>query len=483
MSVIEQLEKFINTLEKEAYEVGAGLKEEACFAAIFESAGKLISEETIAELKNADIEHSERAEYLSFLFCMLIDERVKDRTDEVITMELGLEVDTPDGKVPYRQLMIDIANEKSHEKRKALDDVRAEARRPLDEINAEIMTGTYDFIKQYGYTSYLDFFEKLEGVSLTDLKAETQRLLDETSDFYHRELEHYAETFLKMKVKDLSQYDLAYMRRADLFDAMFPAEKLLPAAWDTMDNMGINAKEHPHVHLDIEKRPLKSPRAFCCPVRVPEEVYLVIMPHGGVDDYSSFLHELGHTLHYAHANAGLSVAARYLGDNSVTEAFAGHLEHLIFNKEWLRRRLGIEDASEYLRYMKFFELYMLRRYSGKLHYEMDLHGGKHALAECPRIYAEKLSGATSVDYNPAFYLQDLDSHFYCARYLRAWMLERQVRDKLTKDFGPAWFDERDAGKTLITLWSRGQQYRAEAVSAALGFDSLNFDSFIAEYSR
>lgn len=483
MKKLQELETFIQDLEREAYEVGAGLKNEANFSAIFDKMDSLISSDTVAEVRNSDIDPVEKGEYMSFLLCMIIDKNTKQHTDEVITKELEATIDIDGEHIPFRQLPILIANEQSHELRGKLDEIRRRLQEELlNPASAEIMQFTHEMAQSYGYDSYNDFFEQIEGVSLSDLRAETDRLLETTEDIYRRELAHYSETFLKIPARDLAQYDLSYMRRADLFDPMFPADKLIDSAWTTMSNMGIQAQEHPHVRLDVEKRDRKSPRAFCCPVRVPEEVYLVIMPHGGVDDYSSFLHELGHTLHYAHTNDSLPLAARHLGDNSVTEAHASTLENLIVNSLWLERRLGVSDAGDYLRFMNFFELYMLRRYCGKLQYEMELHGGKHSIADCRDIYAETLTRATAVQYDPAFYLSDVDNHFYCARYLRAWMLERQIRAKLIEKHDLDWFDKPEAGNLLLQMWAQGQKFKAEAISQALGFDSLNFDFIIDGYS-
>ena len=43
---------------------------------------------------------------------------------------------------------------------------------------------------------------------------------------------------------------------------------------------GSTSHAQANVHLDAEPRPTKSPRAFCAPLRVPDEVYLVIAPVG-----------------------------------------------------------------------------------------------------------------------------------------------------------------------------------------------------------
>ena len=109
--------------------------------------------------------------------------------------------------------------------------------------------------------------------------------------------------------------------------------------------MGIDVAPSPACCSTPSARPKKSPRAFCAPVQVPDEVYLVIAPVGGRDDYAALFHEAGHTEHYAHVDAALPVEYRYLGDNSVTEGFAFLFEHLTSDPEWLRRRLGVEDPA------------------------------------------------------------------------------------------------------------------------------------------
>ena len=141
--------------------------------------------------------------------------------------------------------------------------------------------------------------------------------------------------------------------------------------------MGIDLDAQPNLRLDLEMRPLKSPRAFCSPMRVPAEVYLVIKPQGGQDDYSTLLHEAGHAEHYTHVEADLLFAFRYLGDNSVTESYAFLMEHLLRNRRWLQEVLGAsaEDAEAFTRFSLFQKLWFLRRYVAKLNYELELHSG------------------------------------------------------------------------------------------------------------
>jgi hypothetical protein len=147
------------------------------------------------------------------------------------------------------------------------------------------------------------------------------------------------------------------------------------------------------VTLGIERRPRKSPRAFCAPVRVPGEIYLVLAPVGGRDDYGVLFHESGHTEHYAHVDPSLPFEFRYLGDNGITEAYAFLLQHLVENPHWLQRRLRIEDPSEIVSHARAKRLIYLRRYAAKLVYESELHGAQRPLHELRHRYAQLLGDA------------------------------------------------------------------------------------------
>ena len=45
-----------------------------------------------------------------------------------------------------------------------------------------------------------------------------------------------------------------------------------------MSEMGLDAKHGGRIRFDTEERHGKKPRAFCVPVQVPAEVYLVLRP-------------------------------------------------------------------------------------------------------------------------------------------------------------------------------------------------------------
>ena len=57
--------------------------------------------------------------------------------------------------------------------------------------------------------------------------------------------------------------------RATEWDAAFPADRMLPALRATLADLGIDLDAQENVHLDVEQRPSKTPRAFCSPIEVP----------------------------------------------------------------------------------------------------------------------------------------------------------------------------------------------------------------------
>lgn len=306
------------------------------------------------------------------------------------------------------------------------------------------------------------------------LQETTGRFLAATGDMYGDVLSFYATRRLGLPVGDLEKHDLAYLGRASDFDRLFPREDMVPTVLTFVRRMGVDPSAGGRIHLDIEPRPTKSPRAFCSAVRVPHEVYLVIRPSGGVDDYRSFLHELGHALHFGHTDSSLAWEERALGDNSVTETYAMLFDHLLHNPVWLRKVAGVTDTAPLVQHASFIELMMLRRYSAKLAYELELHAIE-SLGGRAELYRDLLSGATKVRYTTAHYLADVDPLFYCARYLRAWMLQAEAAALLTERFDEDWFVNPRAGTYLKELWMRGQGLSAEELSGQFGASRLTMD--------
>jgi hypothetical protein len=244
--------------------------------------------------------------------------------------------------------------------------------------------------------------------------------------------------------------------------------------------MGIDAHADGRIIYDTGEREGKRARAFCAPVRVPDEVYLVLRPHGGQADYRTLLHELGHALHFAYTRPDYPFEWRWLGDNSVTEGYAMLLDHLMHDGGWLTRYTGLgrRHAPAFLRTVGFEELHFLRRYCAKLIYETALYSGDVGWDSLPDLYVERLTNATTFRYDSADAFVDVDPRFYAARYLRAWQLQALLTESLVERFDVDWWRNPRAGPWIVSeLMGEGQRELAgelaeRATGSALSFAPL-----------
>ena len=295
------------------------------------------------------------------------------------------------------------ANEPDAERRAEIERaVLAATREHLGPHYQELIESQHACALELGWASYADMCAHCKRIDLRALSEQTAAFSAASAASYRQIVDPELRRTLGIGLDELRRADLARFFRAVEQDRHFPSARLIESFAGTMAGLGTDVSAQPGVTFDIGSRPNKAPRAFCAPVRVPGEVYLVVAPVGGWDDYVTLFHEGGHTEHSAHVDAGLPFEFRCLGDNSVTETYAFVIQHLVEDPEWLSRRLGIDDASDLVAHAKAQRLVYLRRYAGKLAYELELHGGGpdgdwDALAT---RYAQLLGAAVKIEWRP-----------------------------------------------------------------------------------
>jgi hypothetical protein len=158
------------------------------------------------------------------------------------------------------------------------------------------------------------------------------------------------------------------------------------------------------------------------------------------------------------------------------------MEHLLLDRHWIGDSLALDDASlrTLVHHAHVYYLYMIRRYGAKLVYELALHGaGPSGTGSMPQRYAATLSGALGFRYASDGWLDDVDPGFYSSQYLRAWMLEAQLRERWRQRHGERWWRPGAAGDELRALWSLGQALPAHLLAAELGMSGLGIDALEA----
>jgi hypothetical protein len=330
---------------------------------------------------------------------------------------------------------------------------------------------------------YVATFTTLTGIDLDALAAQCEAFLRETEAMWEETARALFKARLGLGLGEPTRADALHLFRFGAFDHGFPARAMEPAVRRQVAEMGLSPDADGRVVYDTGEREGKRARAFCAPVRVPEEVYLVLRPHGGQQDWNTLLHELGHALHFANMRADLPTEARWMGDNSVTEGWAMLFDHLMHDRAWLGRytELDAKEVAAFRRALGTSELHMLRRYCAKLLYELAVYRGDAPWEALPDLYVERLGKATSFQYPTADAFVDLDPRFYAARYLRAWQLQAVVTRTLVERFDEDWFRNPRTGRWMVDeLFGPGQQERGDEVAARVTGAGLSFAPLVRD---
>jgi hypothetical protein len=466
------LDAFAEALSREEYRTRAGLAEESRTADIRERFSRLAARDAFAEVWEraaaaADPGEARRLRLLAeFLGTTCVEHQARTASDRLATAEVATTLAVGGEALPLRAAESRIRNEADRGRRALVESARLAAIASQAGLRKEILETHHAQAARLGFGGYVPFCASLSGIDLAALCDLTRPILARTREVYADHLAWYLRRWVDVSTGEARRHDLARVLRAPGLDAAFPPARLREAAEAPLRRMGIDPRAGGRIRVDDAPRPRKIPRAFVATPRVPDEIILVVRPGGGPDDYAAYLHELGHALHYAHTDPGLSVEERRLGDSSVTEAYAFLWDGLLRERHWLRRFVGLDRPGDILRFTAFQKLWYLRRYAAKLDYELRLHGEGPG-PRAAETYRELLSDTTLVDWPAEPYLADVDPFFYAARYLRAWIFEAQLREHLRERFDEEWYRNDRTRPFLLALWRRGQRDRLEELAAEL----------------
>jgi hypothetical protein len=475
---------------REHYLFISGQKARLELAPLYERFGDLFSRATIEKLKQQLDEtpahfESLRASLrhlLNFAIEQFLEDAVKGLTEEIGAHNAAATIELAGRTMTLQEATVALATERQRAARQAIDNQRLAVIAAANDLRAERLLKLHEAARSLGYKSYTELFEQMRQLDYAAVSRAAALLLGRTESLYVARLSEILQRDIGIRVEEAERSDYLHLIRLTRYDGRFPAARLLDVYRQTMAGLGINIEAQRNIEIDSAIRPHKNARAYCIPIRVPDEIKLMIRPAGGQADYKALLHEAGHSQHYGWTAASLHPEFKYTGDYALTESYAFLFHHLLADRAWLAEFCSFADSLEFIRAVRLVGLTMARRTIAKLGYEQQLHRSED-LAGAADAYAQSLSEATKFKTLKTEYLSDTDDGFYAANYVRAWAFASQLRDYLQSRFGQRWWASQRAGNFLKEIWETGDRYTADEMASQIGIGPIAFDLLIDEFNQ
>ena len=344
-------EAFLEEVSSEYHAAHAGLKKGAVLQPIFARHADAYGPAAMDEVRAAydaatpgSDDHRSARLLLDWLIGSQVGRELAPVEERELAWEGSATIPLSDGTTePYQRVAITLSNTRDADERRAIDDARSTlVAAELAPLKQERLQRERDLVEAAGIAAgYIPTFEALAALSLSGLRDQCTAFLRDTQGMWDDVRPRFLKDRLGLTTAEPTRADALALFRAREFDGAFPAEAMEREVRRQVTEMGASPDAEGRVRYDTGDRDGKRSRAFCSPVRIPEEVHLVIRPHGGQNDWQTLLHELGHALHFGNAERSLPFEYRWLGDNSVTEGYAMLFDHRLKSDGWLKRYTGL----------------------------------------------------------------------------------------------------------------------------------------------
>jgi hypothetical protein len=486
------LQRYYFERSEEGRAVRVGEKEVSEQAAIVARYADLFSRAQIDALRDAEAADGGERERLYRLrkTCEagLISASLAEQEDALENAILGARVEFQGEELPLRSALAKLAVLDSYADREELSELERTRSALFNDDRLSLMTAWEELEADIsGEPDPVARNEEEKAISLHELERALVAASDATTDAWVMLRERWFDRLLGAERDPLpTNAHMSYLRRLSPLESTYSKERSVEVCLASVQALGFDMNAIPNIRLDLEDRPQKNPRACVIASDPPELVHLITRAQGGIADYQAFMHEAGHALHFAGVDPRLPFTFRRISrDHALTEIYSYIFEAVTREPGWHALHFGLSDAQaeENAEATLFLEALMYRRYTAKLRYELGFwasfaeEGGRS-----PRDYAEQLTNATGVRYDPRTYISDMDAGFYSADYLRAWIRAAQLRAYLIAEVGEDWWRSEATGEILRALFAEGTRPTSEEIAARIGFDPLDTGPLVADLS-
>ena len=481
----DRAERFRAAVFEEMHDARSGRKAWPELAPLFESQGILESSRTLPVIERAMASAEEEEErqlrkLLRWAARHHLEAHNARLDDEFSYWRATAKVETGDVAVPVSQAANLIDATDSREARRQLEEARRDTLEEAIPLQLDRLSRWREAAAELGYGGYREAVERLTGVSLLGVVSEARRLIDETEDVYREVVGEELRRRLGIRPDEAESHDAGWLKRMPWLDGSCQEGDVLGTLRKDLREIGLPLEYGGHVTVEHEAFPGPGMTACCTPVRVPDQIRLLVMPTITQPGCVALLTSVGRALHYAYTDSRLSFEDRALGDLGVVKGHGLLFAGLSREGAWVRRTRGLQGQAlaDYLRTTAVADLFSLREAAARLEFEIQLSDSASP-GELGPAWADALSGATGFRFDPRSYLERLGQRFGVARFLRGRMLAAQLRRELRERFDDDWYRNPRTGPFLGDWFSNGLRFSAAEVATALGNDRLGADAMIA----
>jgi len=485
----DRLARYLYDRSEEARAVRVGEKEVSEQAAVVERYRDLFTTEQLEVLREAeDAAGPDGRERLYRLRATceagIVAAALAERSDALENAVLAARIEWRGEQIPIRSAQAKLAVLPEYDDRDELGRLQLEATAAFNEERRELLAAEEELAAELsGEADPVARSEEEKGVSLRELATALAETRAAATDAWEGLRERWLDRLLgEGREPRPSAAHSPWLRRLSPLDALYERDRCVPVCLATLERLGFDLAGTEGIRLDLDDRPQKSPRACVIASDPPTVVHLITRAQGGLHDYQAFLHEAGHALHYAGCDPGLPYTFRKLSrDHALTEIYSYVVEAISREPGWHAEHFGLgdEEARTNAEATTFLEAFLFRRYGAKLDFELDFWSRFGDDGGSPDGYEERLTEATGLVYPAANFLADMDSGFYSADYLRAWIRAAQLRDHLRRGVGEDWWRRAETGALLRGLFREGTRPSSEEIAARLGFEPLDTRPLLA----
>jgi hypothetical protein len=473
-----RLEGYEERLNRRLYQYYSGQRSDLELASLYSDYSDIFSLDSIHAIETESKKTSESFESRRKSL-KKIQNYLKDQHLDIVLATLAEEISNSENQktivwegrdLAVGQISQLLKRESDAFKRRKLSEGYAAKLRNSEGLRLESIFRLRSAAERLGYKSYTHAREQIDGVEFSKMLDSLDASLRPLEDQYMERLKNSFE--MLHSFQESGAWDIAYWQYKNQAAPVFSKDRLLSIVEATVSEMGVQPEKSESVSLDLENREGKSAIAACIPIRIPQEIKVLMLPENGAGSYASLFHEIGHAYHFAWTSPSLPMEHRIMGDGAVSESYAFLMESFLQDPQWLARMFSFVKSSAFLRFRALLRLFLIRRCAGKLRYAVAFYE-KESFEGMPEFYAGTMKAYTGLTHLPEYWIYDLSNGFYSSHHLRGWIFEAMLREYLRTKFGNSWMISRSAAGFLKEIWETGQLYRAEELCKEIGMGDLN----------